>query len=215
MTIRPNNKPGAINYRTVANKDKAADSGSGGGCDVVVSCDSVSNFRSANDLFRIPTIGYDSFSSLFNAVCLNADRMPVNGSTCIRSIGIDDNGRLEIEFQNRGVYQYDCHGVEPAVMSDILDADSRGQFYCGHVRGQYPSYKVKGGLTGINRNKPLAKSGEKRDGKILDWRESFEKPVDVNEKKMSKFQRILHGLGLLRSKSDPVPAREGDWSDID
>ena len=215
-TIGPYNKPVTSNYQTHRNRvvrNKSVGKGAGdsdsssGGCDVVVRCDSVSNYRSANDLFHIPTIGLTDFFSLFNA-----DRLPVDGSTCIRSIGIDDNGRLEIEFQNEGVYQYDCHGVEPVVMEDILDADSRGQFYNGHVRGQYPSYKIKGGLKGVSHYKPSAGGVRNPRGKILDWRESFKESSDVDYPKVSKFRDILHGLGLLRKKSQPVTAKEGDWS---
>ena len=161
-----------------------------------------------NNLFNIPTIGITNASVLFNA-----DRIPVKGSTCIQSIGIDDNGRLEIEFQNDAIYQYDCHGVEPAVMYDILDADSRGQYYCGHVRGQYPSYKIKSGTKGLSRYRPYDGSVDSPYGKHLTWRESFDRKDDVyDDSNMGKFGRLLHRLGLKRNKTPRKVAQEGDWS---
>ena len=160
-----------------------------------------------NNFFDIPVIGITNASALFNA-----DRIPVAGSTCIQSIGIDDNGRLEIEFQNDAIYQYDCHGVEPAVMEDILDADSRGQYYCGHVRGQYPSYKIKSGTRGLSRYRSVGGSVDNPRGKRLTWKESFDKKSDYSDKNLSKFARLLHRLGLKRNKTPRKVAQEGDWS---
>jgi len=164
---------------------------------------------------------YNSFDELYFSIS-NADRIPIYGSTALQSIGIDDNGRLEIEFNNDAVYQYDCFGSESVVMDDILDADSRGQYFYYHVRSDYPYYKIKSGVPGLTRYRPVGETVRDPGGKRLDWRASFESSGEgksEEEKAGSRgerFQSILRKLGLKRGDGSPgVRAREGDWSSID
>ena len=88
---------------------------------------------------RIPRIGVTNLFGFFEP-----KRTRVRGSSYLQSMGIDnDTGRLEVEFTDGAIYQYDCNGNEQKVMDDILAAPSRGSYFYHHVRTDYPFYQVK------------------------------------------------------------------------
>ena len=57
-------------------------------------------------------------------------------STLIHSIRYDDAHRmLEITFNDDGTYRY--FEVEPEVVEEFLDAESKGGFFVDHIRDTY------------------------------------------------------------------------------
>lgn len=92
-------------------------------------------------------IGAANAMSLFNV-----DRMPIRGSSYLSSVGYDyDNDRMEVEFTDGAIYQYRCSDSE---IRDLLDADSRGQWFYYNIRTAFPFYKVRGPES--NRDRPPA-----------------------------------------------------------
>lgn len=65
-------------------------------------------------------------------------RNRVNSSN-IASIGWE-NGTLEVEFHDSGVYQYS--GVPEAVYHAFLNAYSKGGYFHDHVKDRYPYREV-------------------------------------------------------------------------
>lgn len=68
-------------------------------------------------------------------------RTPIHGSTSLKSIGYDyDKHEMEVEFQSGHIYRYDCEDTE---IQDILDAESRGQYFYYHERLKHPYHRVR------------------------------------------------------------------------
>lgn len=68
------------------------------------------------------------------------ERQNVSSSN-IASIGYDDNSQtLEIEFLNATVYQY--FDVPNNVYSDLMSANSHGQYLAQNIKGIYRYTKV-------------------------------------------------------------------------
>jgi len=65
-------------------------------------------------------------------------RNRVNSSN-IASIGWE-NGTLEVEFHDSGVYQYS--GVPEAVYRAFLSAYSKGSYFHDHIKDRYPYREV-------------------------------------------------------------------------
>lgn len=65
-------------------------------------------------------------------------RTPVQSSN-IHSVGYD-NGVLEIQFHNGGIYQY--FDVPAQVYEALLAADSKGGFFARGIRGVYRYARV-------------------------------------------------------------------------
>jgi len=62
-------------------------------------------------------------------------------STTIRSVGYDEGSKiLEIEFQSGEVYQY--LDVPSAVHSKLLSAESKGRYFNGEIRDDYPFVRL-------------------------------------------------------------------------
>lgn len=94
----------------------------------------------------VSSLGLVNGCSLFNI-----DRDPILGSSYLKSIGYDyDNSRMEVEFTDGAIFQYDC---PDSIIRDILDADSRGQWFYYNVRLDYPYTKIRGPVPGIVRPK--------------------------------------------------------------
>lgn len=57
-------------------------------------------------------------------------------SSLIHSIAYDEETRvLEVQFQDSGTYRY--HDVEPQVVEELLNAESRGRYFNDHIRDAY------------------------------------------------------------------------------
>lgn len=69
------------------------------------------------------------------------NRIPVSSSN-LASAGYDSSSStLEIEFLNGGIYQY--FGVPEYVYNELLNADSKGQYFDRNVKkAGYPYSKV-------------------------------------------------------------------------
>jgi len=68
------------------------------------------------------------------------ERTPVISSN-IRAIGYDsDSQTLEVEFNHGSVYQYS--GVPQGEHEGIMNADSKGQYLNGNIKGRYPFVKL-------------------------------------------------------------------------
>jgi hypothetical protein len=65
-------------------------------------------------------------------------RNRVNSSN-IASVGWE-NGTLEVEFHDGGVYQYS--GVPEAVYRAFLNAHSKGSYFHDNIRDRYPYREV-------------------------------------------------------------------------
>lgn len=97
--------------------------------------------------------GYLKQIGVANAMSLfNVDRMPIQGSSYLSSVGYDyDKSRMEVEFTDGAIFQYDCADSE---IRDLLDSDSRGQWFYYNIRTSFPYYKIRGPIPGIVRPKP-------------------------------------------------------------
>ena len=63
-------------------------------------------------------------------------------SSAIRSVGYDAAQRtLEIAFTSGRIYQYT--GVEPGVVAELLDAESKGRYFREHIRPVYPYRRMR------------------------------------------------------------------------
>ena len=63
-------------------------------------------------------------------------------SSNIRLIGYDpENGILEVEFLNGGVYQY--LSVPQTVYERLMVASSKGRFVSAHIRDGYRTRKIR------------------------------------------------------------------------
>lgn len=57
-------------------------------------------------------------------------------STLIHSVRYDEAHRiLEISFNDDGTYRY--YEVPPEVVEELLDAESKGQYFTDHIRDTY------------------------------------------------------------------------------
>lgn len=62
-------------------------------------------------------------------------------STTMRSVGYDQTNQiLEVEFQSGAVYQY--LDVLPAIYKELLDAESKGQYFNSAIRDTYGFVRV-------------------------------------------------------------------------
>ena len=62
-------------------------------------------------------------------------------STLIHSIDYDEEQRLlVIRFQDDGAYQY--YDVDPAVVEELLDAESKGRYFNDFIRDAYQYRKM-------------------------------------------------------------------------
>lgn len=62
------------------------------------------------------------------------------GSSNIASVGYDDEqGIMEVEFRNGGVYQYTC---PREVFEDWKSGGFRGKHFHANIRGQFEGQKV-------------------------------------------------------------------------
>ena len=62
-------------------------------------------------------------------------------SSSVRTVGYDESAQtLEVEFQNRRVYQY--YGVPKNMHSQFMTAPSKGQFFNVYIKNQYPYSRV-------------------------------------------------------------------------
>ncbi|KPL91323.1 KTSC domain-containing protein [Herpetosiphon geysericola] len=67
-------------------------------------------------------------------------RTPVDSSN-LASVGYDaTNQTLEIEFQNRSIYQY--FEVPEDMYNELMQADSHGSYFNGYIRGAFMYRKV-------------------------------------------------------------------------
>jgi hypothetical protein len=63
-------------------------------------------------------------------------------STTMRSVGYDRTEQvLEVEFQSGAVYQY--LNVPPAISKELLDAESKGQYFNSEIRDSYEFVRVE------------------------------------------------------------------------
>jgi hypothetical protein len=63
-------------------------------------------------------------------------------SSAIASIGYSKRRHiLEIQFVNGAVYRY--LEVAPSVYRELMFADSKARYYDNHIKGNYPSLKVR------------------------------------------------------------------------
>ena len=76
---------------------------------------------------------------LFNPVH-NMERTPVR-SSYLDSVGWED-GVMEVEFQDGAIYEYDVPYISD--FWDLLDTDSKGQWFYYNIRDSVPFRKVKG-----------------------------------------------------------------------
>lgn len=68
------------------------------------------------------------------------ERTPVISSN-IRAIGYDsDSQTLEVEFNYGAVYLYS--GVPEGEHEGMMNADSKGQYLNGNIKGRYPFEKL-------------------------------------------------------------------------
>lgn len=68
------------------------------------------------------------------------NRQPVNSSN-LKSVGYDQNQEiLEIEFQSWRVYQY--LNVPAAVYSELINANSLGQYFNNFIKDYYPTIRI-------------------------------------------------------------------------
>lgn len=66
--------------------------------------------------------------------------LPVE-STMANAVGYDpDRHRLQIEFKNGSVYQFE--GVDEDTWEEIKETDSPGRFFNREIKGNYPSRRV-------------------------------------------------------------------------
>jgi len=62
-------------------------------------------------------------------------------STTMRAIGYDRTEQvLEVEFQSGAVYQY--LDVPPAIYKELLEAESKGQYFNSEIRDAYEFLRV-------------------------------------------------------------------------
>lgn len=66
-------------------------------------------------------------------------RVPVESSS-IESIGYEKSV-LEVRFRNGGLYQY--FDVPEEMLLMLMRAESKGAFFNRHVRGRFPSTRLK------------------------------------------------------------------------
>ncbi len=92
---------------------------------------------------QLPGANCCGMTGITNALALfNVDRLPIEGSSYLASVGYDyDDNVMEVEFTDGAIYQYKCADSE---VRDILDADSRGQWFYYNVRTSFPFRKIRG-----------------------------------------------------------------------
>lgn len=62
-------------------------------------------------------------------------------SSSLAAAGYDSfHHELDIAFRHDGIYRY--FGVSPRTYRALLQADSKGQFFTGYIRGNYRFEKV-------------------------------------------------------------------------
>ena len=62
-------------------------------------------------------------------------------SSSVRTVGYDESAQtLEVEFQNRRIYQY--YGVPKNMHNQFMVAPSKGQFFNIYIKNQYPYSRV-------------------------------------------------------------------------
>ncbi|MFD3166436.1 KTSC domain-containing protein [Herpetosiphon sp. NSE202] len=67
-------------------------------------------------------------------------RTPVDSSN-LASVGYDPTDQtLEIEFNNRSIYQYS--NVPEEVYAELMSADSHGRYFNHNIKGAYPYRQV-------------------------------------------------------------------------
>lgn len=75
------------------------------------------------------------------------------GSTCLRSVGYDEDLRdLDLEFRDSGaVYRY--YEVAPGTHTRLIDAASKGRFFNRNIRNTYAYSRLSGGAK-LRRRRP-------------------------------------------------------------
>ena len=69
-----------------------------------------------------------------------AEMISVSSSN-INAIGYDpDSMKLTVEFKSGGTYEY--AGVDPAMYTQFLQAESIGKFFHANIKGQFDHQKV-------------------------------------------------------------------------
>lgn len=69
------------------------------------------------------------------------DRIAVTSSS-LAEVGYDPvNSRLEIRFQNGGVYEYDH--VPAEIFEGLILASSKGSYFQRRIRGRYRTRRVR------------------------------------------------------------------------
>ncbi|MDQ1281603.1 MAG: hypothetical protein QG670_2868 [Thermoproteota archaeon] len=63
-------------------------------------------------------------------------------STLIKSIAVSSKGNLIINFHSNDSYRY--YGISDFVISCLIEAVSKGEYFNDHIKGRYPSKKIKG-----------------------------------------------------------------------
>ena len=82
-------------------------------------------------------VGYVPYDRLDHVL---ETRTPVSSSS-LSSVGYDDDADvLEIAFHSGGVYRY--RDVSDEVYRDLLRANSKGQYFHEHVRGEYEYERI-------------------------------------------------------------------------
>jgi hypothetical protein len=73
----------------------------------------------------------------------NAVKLHHLNSSSLAAAGYDPyHHELDIAFRQGGLYRY--FGVSPRTYRALLQADSKGQFFTGYIRGHYRFEKVTG-----------------------------------------------------------------------
>jgi hypothetical protein len=63
-------------------------------------------------------------------------------SSNLASVGYDETEKiLEIQFHSGGVYQYE--DVEKEVFDELMNANSKGRFFIGRIKGEYNYWRVR------------------------------------------------------------------------
>jgi len=68
------------------------------------------------------------------------NRTPVSSSN-INSVGYDNNGILEVEFNSGSIYRY--YSIPPVIYHNLMTAKSHGHYFDEHIKkSRYPYEKV-------------------------------------------------------------------------
>ena len=63
-------------------------------------------------------------------------------SSNLASVGFDEATKtLEIQFHSGGIYEYD--DVEKEIYDELMNAESKGRYFMGQIRGEYDFSRVK------------------------------------------------------------------------